>query len=108
MSSEEPYKPPGTHEPKKSNTALLVIVVLLVLTIPALCICGGAAAWFFLAIPVERNVQFESPDEAERVPMTDTVSPIERAPPLQPAPGDEAVPSNEPDGKTTLAGGDDR
>jgi len=89
MSSKDPYKPPSEHEPKKSNTVLIVIVVFVVLAIPALCICGGAAAWLFLAVPVERSIQIDLPDEAEAVPMTDTVPPIGAVPPIQPATVDD-------------------
>jgi hypothetical protein len=94
MSSEDPYKPPTVHETKRSNTAL-VVVVLLVLAIPGLCICGGVAAWFFLAIPMERNVQFESSDQAEAIPMTDTVPSINPAPPNDTASPGDILPGGE-------------
>jgi hypothetical protein len=88
MSSEDPYKSPSGHEPKKSNTALIVIIVLAVLTIPALCLCGGAAVYVW-TVPAERSIQIDLPDESEAVPITDTVPPIEAVPPIQLAPGDE-------------------
>jgi hypothetical protein len=88
MSNEQPYKSPDGLEPKKSNTVLIVVVVLVVLVFPALCLCGGAAA-FVWTVPVERSIQIDFPDGAEAVPMTDTNSPIEAVPPIEPAPGDE-------------------
>ena len=97
MSTEQPYKSPDGLEPKKSNTVLIVVVVLVVLVFPALCLCGGGALWMLVAVPVERSIQIELPDEAEAVPMTDANLPIEAAPLIELAPGDEpAVPPNEP------------
>jgi hypothetical protein len=87
MSSEDPYKSPSEHEPKKSNTVLIVIVVLVVLAIPALCICGGAAAWLFMAVRVE-SLQNEPPFVDG--PIIE-IPPIEPVPPIEAAPGDEPL-----------------
>ena len=83
MNSEQPYKSPDGLEPKKSNTVLIVIAVLVVLAIPAFCLCGGAALWMLVAVPVERSIQIELPDEAEAVPMTETAPPTEAVPPIE-------------------------
>jgi len=53
MSSEQPYKSPNGQEPKKSKTALIVIIVLAVLAIPVVCIFGLAAVIFFNAVRLE-------------------------------------------------------
>ena len=66
MSSEQPYESPSGLEPKKSNTVLIVVIVLVVLTISALCVCGGVAGFLFWTLRVESN-QRELP--VELVPM---------------------------------------
>ncbi len=97
MSSEQPYKSPDGREPKKSNTVLIVIVVFVVLAIPALCICGGAAAWLFMAVRVE-SFQNEPP-------FVD--GPIIEIPPIEPVPPIEAVPSIESAPSDAARSGDD-
>ena len=91
MSSEQPYKSPDGLEPKKSNTVLIVVIVLAVLAIPALCLCGGGAAWLFLAVPVESGIQIDLPAEAEAVPMTETNPPIQLGPGTEPRSSDDAI-----------------
>jgi len=91
MSSEQPCKSPNGLEPKKSNTVFIVIVVLVVLAIPALLLCGGAAAWLSLAVPVERSIQIELPVESEAVPMTEINPPIQLGPGDEPRSSDEAI-----------------
>jgi len=98
MSSEDPYKRPSEHEPKKSNTALIVIIVLAVLTIPALCICGGAAAWLFLAVRVE-SLQNEPPfvdGPIIEIPPTEPPAEIEPMPPIEAGPLIVPAPQIEP------------
>ena len=103
MSSEQPYKSPDGLEPKKSNSVLIVIVVAVALVIPTLCVCGGAAAWLFLTVPVESGqiepfIEFDSIDSVrpiEAVPRVEPVPPIEAVPPIQPAPPIEPPPGDE-------------
>jgi hypothetical protein len=83
MSSEQPYKSPDGLEPKKSNTVLIVIVVLVVLTIPALCLCGGAAFFWTVRVDSGQDEPFVEFDSVDSVP------PIEAVPPIEPTLGDE-------------------
>ena len=104
MSSRQPDESPSVPEPKKSNTALIVIIVLAVLTIPALCICSGVVGIMLLwstegSYPLERIIKVAPLDPSiELVPEEKTVPPpIEAVPPVKSAPeekplsGDEAT-----------------
>jgi hypothetical protein len=93
MSNEQPHKSPDGLEPKKSNTVLIVIAVLVVLAIPALCLCGGGAV-LFLNLRMEGGqddtfIEYDSMDSMESVPDIEPVPPIEAVPPTEPAPSDK-------------------
>ena len=46
----------GGPSAKKSNTWIIVLVVVLVLGLPALCLCGGLAVWWGIRLaPVEQG-----------------------------------------------------
>ena len=105
MSSRQPNNSPNGPEPKKSNTALIVIIVLAVVTLPVLCICGGAVFMFgyaniqneqrlfdestFDVVPMEPSIELVPPVKAVPLPI-ETVPPVESAPTEEPRSSDEA------------------
>jgi hypothetical protein len=58
--------------PPQSNTWLIVFIVVAVLAVPALCVCGGTAAWFFLGVspqPIQQPKQPRPEPEERRMPQ---------------------------------------
>jgi len=109
MSSEQPNNSQSGPEPKKSNTALIVIIVLAVLTIPVLCICGLAGGVAFLQSRQAESILHErSIDSGRAIDGVPTDSPIELVPPVKAVPPPiEAAPPVKPAPTEKLQSGDE-
>lgn len=76
--TSEPERPAETERPseppKKSNTALIVIIIAAVVAIPLLCVGGvvGVGVLFWISVSTE-PVQYPKPSNVERPPAIDTI-----------------------------------
>ena len=73
----------GSRSAGKSNTWIIILVLVVVLGILALCLCGGLAAYILVA-PTERGHEVAPPMEGRRE--------IEFLEPQDPQPGSDSPP----------------
>ena len=108
MSSQQPNNSLSGPEPKKSNTTLIVIIALAVVTIPVLCICGGAAVSFFWALQMERDIHIEQIQNEQPINVVPSDIPTELVPPVRAVPPPiEAAPTVESAPKEESQSGDE-